>query len=161
MQHQCIVKYNDWFIFDIFSFIAMSTSITGGPPKPRYRVCCGIFYLPLLSSSIRLEFDVVEVFFAVLEASGVCLVPMVVFIEVSLISLVFLSSLDILWSEGLALLDLLSEVLSLFTGLKLEEDGDWPMMEVPEVEDWAAVELAHAPVDTNKISYEIVTLQKG
>ena len=86
---------------------------------------------------------------------------MVVFIEVSLISLVFLSSLDILWSEGLALLDLLSEVLSLFTGLKLEEDGDWPMMEVPEVEDWAAVELAHAPVDTNKISYEIVTLQKG
>ena len=34
-------------------------------------------------------------------------------------------------------------------------------MEVPEVEDWAAVELAHAPVDTNKISYEIVTLQKG
>ena len=93
-------------------------------PKPRYRVCCGNFYLPLLSSSIRLEFDVVEVFFAVLEASGVCLVPMVVFIEVSLISLVFLSSLDILWSEGLALLDLLSEVLSLFTGLKLEEDGD-------------------------------------
>ena len=68
-----------------------------------------------------------------LEASGVCLDPMVVFIEFSLISLVFLSSLDILWSEGLALLDLLSEsedavivlpLLSLFTGLKFEEDGD-------------------------------------
>ena len=75
----------------------------------------------------------VEVFFAVLEASGVCLDPMVVFIEVSLISLLFLSSLDILWSEGLVLLDLLSEsedavivlpLLSLFTGLKFEEDGD-------------------------------------
>ena len=75
----------------------------------------------------------VEVFFAVLEASGVCLDPMVVFIEVSLISLLFLSSLDILWSEGLALLDLLSDsedadidlpLLSLFTGLKFEEDGD-------------------------------------
>ena len=75
----------------------------------------------------------VEVFFAVLEASGVCLDPMVVFIEVSLISLVFLSSLDILWSEGLALLDLLSDnddaaivlpLLSLFTGLKFEEDGE-------------------------------------
>ena len=86
---------------------------------------------------------------------------MVVFIEVSLISLLFLSSLDILWSEGLALLDLLSDCedadivfpwLSLFTGLKFEEDGDWQMMEAPEVEDWAAVELAHAPVDTNKIS---------
>ena len=75
----------------------------------------------------------VEVFFAVLEASGVCLDPMAVFIEVSLISLFFLSSLDILWSEGLALLDLLSDsedavivlpLLSLFTGLKFEEDGD-------------------------------------
>ena len=87
---------------------------------------------------------------------------MVVFIEVSLISLFFLSSLDILWSEGLALLDLLSDnddaaivlpLLSLFTGLKFEEDGeDWQMMEVVEVEDWAAVELAHAPVDTHKIS---------
>ena len=75
----------------------------------------------------------VEVFFAVLEASGVCLDPMVVFIEVSLISLLFLSSLDILWSEGLALLDLLSDnddaaivlpLLSLFTGLKFEEDGE-------------------------------------
>ena len=74
----------------------------------------------------------VEVFFAVLEASGVCLDPMVVFIEVSLISLLFLSSLDILWSEGLELLDLLSDkedadvvlpLLSLFTGLKFEEDG--------------------------------------
>ena len=103
----------------------------------------------------------VEVFFAVLEATGVCLDPMVVFIEVSLISLLFLSSLEILWSEGLALLDLLSDnedadiglpLLSLFTGLKFEEDGDWQMIEVPEFEDWAAVELAHAPVDTNKIS---------